>query len=93
VRAAFREGRFRVTPRVQRHLGRHDWSSETICKVISDLERSDFHKSQEHLTRSGVWLDIYRPQFGEDRLYVKFVVMNEKDWFQVLSFCCDGEQH
>ena len=57
------------------------------------LESADFHKSQEHLGRSDVWLDIYRPRVCGKRRYVKFVRDDTGGGYLILSFCEDGEAH
>lgn len=93
VHGAFACGRFKVTRRVARHLTRRGWGAETVCRCIGRLNTEDFYKSQEHLGVPGVWLDIYKPFMGRERLYVKFLRMEEGDVFRVLSFCSDGEPH
>lgn len=93
VRAAFRGRRFLTTRRVRTHLEHKGLGTETVREVVCVLERSDFHKSQEHLGRPGVWLDIYRPDWGAERWYVKFVADGDAGHYRVLTFCRDGEQH
>jgi len=93
VQQAFREGRFAMTARVRRHVRRKGWDVGVVRACIEDLVVCDFHKSQEHHGRPGVWLDIYRPVQGSRRLYVKFVLDEAAEAFLVLSFCVDGEPH
>ncbi len=90
---AFRSGRYVLTGRVRRHLRRKRWNRSELERCMLGLEPTDFHKSQEHLGRPGVWLDIYRPLVGETRRYVKFVRDDAGDGYLVLSFCEDGEAH
>lgn len=93
VRVAFERGRFEVTGRVQRHLERRGWRAATVRWCICNLSPEDFHKSQAHRTESGVWLDIYKPLMGEERLYIKYMPFGDGERFIVLSFCGDGEPH
>ncbi|MDF1543270.1 MAG: type II toxin-antitoxin system MqsR family toxin [Anaerosomatales bacterium] len=93
VRTAFATGRFEITRRVRRHLYRKGWDPERISECVLSLGREDFHKSQEHRDRRGVWLDIYRAQWCGERHYVKFVLSEDTESFIVLTFCVDGEQH
>jgi len=93
VRHAFAEGRFESTRRVRRHLYRKRRDPEWVRACIGSLGRTDFHKSQEHECRPDVWLDIYRPHWRGERLYVKFVLHEDEETYLVLTFCIDGEQH
>ncbi|HEX9092561.1 MAG TPA: type II toxin-antitoxin system MqsR family toxin [Coriobacteriia bacterium] len=93
VQREFAEGRFQITRRVLKHLDRRGWSSARIRSCVAALTPTDFHKSQAHLTRRGVWLDIYRPVFRGERLYVKFTLQEDGVRYRVLSFCGDGEEH
>lgn len=93
VQRAFAEGRFQVTVRVLEHLGRRGWSRRTIGCCVGSLTPADFHKSQQHLTRPGAWLDIYRPVFRGEKLYVKYTLQEDGERYRVLSFCSDGEEH
>lgn len=90
---AFSDGRFQVTARVSTHLDRRSWSRSTIESCVASLSRADFHKSQRHLTRPGAWLDLYKPVFGGERLYVRFTLQDDGIRYRVLSFCGDGEEH
>ena len=78
--------------RVLRHLERWGWSRRTIRRCIRSLEPVHFYKSQRHLDRPDAWLDIFKPVFGGERLYVKFTLL-EDGTYLVLSFCGDGEEH
>lgn len=93
VRAAVSEGRYRLARRVRRHTRRQGWNREVVEACLRELDPGDLHKSQRHLERPGVWLDIYRPRFRGDRMYVKLVLDSPADGFVVLSFCRDGEKH
>jgi hypothetical protein len=93
VRGAFLDGRFVITLRVRRHMALHDWTERDVVDCIAKLSSSDFHKSQAHRIHGGVWLDIYRPTFAQERRYVKFTRELEGSRFVVLSFCVDGEDH
>jgi len=93
VRRAFSEGHFQVMARVSTHLDRRDWSRSTIESCVASLTPADFHKSQAHITRADAWLDIYRPVFCGERLYVKFTPLEGGECYLVLSFCGDGEEH
>lgn len=90
---AFESGRYGFTRRVARHLKRRGWDRSFVQARIAQLTEADFHKSQEHRDRPGVWLDIYRPRYAYGRLYLKFVFDEERDAFVLLSFCMDGEAH
>lgn len=93
VRRAFSEGHFQTTARVLRHLGRRGWNRSTVGLCVASLTEADFHKSQAHITRADAWLDIYRPVFCGERLYVKFTLQDDGIRYRVLSFCGDGEEH
>jgi len=93
VQRAFSEGRFQVTTRVSTHLDRRGWSRSTIGSCVASLTPADFHKSQRHVTRPRAWLDIYKPVFRGERLYVKFTPLEGGECYLVLSFCGDGEEH
>lgn len=93
VRRAFSEGHFQATGRALKHLDRRGWNRSTIASCVESLTPADFHKSQQHLARSGAWLDIYKPVFRGERLYVKFVLQDGGKRYRVLSFCGDGEEH
>lgn len=84
---------FSVTLRVQRHLDRRGWDGATVVSCICSTAPADFRKSQEHLGRPGVWLDIYKPVFVGRRMYVKFTACVNGAGFVVLCFCVDGEEH
>ena len=93
VRRALAEGRYEITARVRRHMRRKGWTREDLVGCACALTRADFHKSQQHLSREHVWLDVYRPWVGNERRYLKFVSDDEVSRFVVLSFCTDGEAH
>ncbi len=93
VQRAFSDGHFQVTTRVSIHLDRRGWSRSTIESCVASLTPADFHKSQRHLTRPRAWLDIYKPVFRGERLYVKFTLQEDGKRYRVLSFCGDGEEH
>ena len=90
---AFAAGRFSVTRRVFNHLLLRGWKLETVRACVLALTPQDFHKSQQHVAREGIWLDIYRPVFRGERLYVKFTPLEDDRNYRVLSFCGDGESH
>ncbi|KAF0207689.1 MAG: type II toxin-antitoxin system MqsR family toxin [Actinomycetota bacterium] len=93
VRAAFTAGRFCVSGRVFGHLLRRGWKLDTVRDCVATLVPEDFYKSQRHVSREGVWLDIYKPVFRGECLYVKFTPLEGDLGFMVLSFCGDGEPH
>lgn len=82
-----------VTGRVRRHLTAKRWDREYVRDCLLALDESDFHKSQQHLSRTGVWLDIYRPWIADQRLYVKITVLESGNQLLILSFCVDSEAH
>jgi len=84
---------FSATARVQRHLDRRGWHRATVVSCICSMASTDFHKSQEHLGRPGVWLDTYKPVFEGRRMYIKFTKREDGSGFVLLSFCLDGEEH
>jgi len=92
VREAFSSGRYEVTSRVRRHVRRKRWYLRDLEQCIEDLEYSDFHKSQRHIDKPDVWLDIYRPLVAGNRRYVKFMAQDSGEYL-VLTFCNDGEAH
>ncbi len=89
----FQAKRYELSGRVRRHMRRKGWSYADLERCVLGLESTDFHKSQEHRGRPGVWLDIYRPWICGTRRYVKFVRDDTGDGYLVLSFCEDGEAH
>ncbi len=93
VQRAVAHSKFRVPVRVERHLKTRGWNHEYVQSVVAAIRLEDFHKSQSHRDREGVWLDIYRPWFEGYRMYVKITAHEDAGWLLVLSFCRDGEQH
>jgi hypothetical protein len=93
VRRAFREGRVEVTSRVTRHMRSHGRARPTLLACVDALCPRDFHKSQTHTTREGVWLDIYRPWVAGDRMYLKITEYEDGVTMLVLTYCRDGEAH
>lgn len=93
VQTAFRAGRFRTTTRVQRYLSMTGWNRAAVCECVRSLQSDDFYKSQAHRDRPGVWLDIYRPVWDSERVYVKFTEWEQPGTFLVLTFCRDGDAH
>ena len=93
VTSAFSNDRFVVPARVARHLRSCGWDRAFVCDCVLALGIESFHKSVPHRTRLDVWLDIYRPVFRGERMYVKLTVHERDGWFLVLSFCLDGSDH
>jgi predicted transcriptional regulator len=93
VRRAFRCGRAEVTSRVARHMRSHGMGRPTLFACVDALGPRDFHKSQVHITREGVWLDIYRPWVTGDRMYLKITEHEDGVSMLVLTYCRDGEAH
>lgn len=86
-------GSYHTTGRVRAVLSRHGWDESDIEDCVANLQRGDFYKSQAHDARSGVWLDIYKPVYEGERLYVKFVIHEDGTTIVILDFCGDGEIH
>jgi hypothetical protein len=93
VRRAFREGDYMLPVRVRRHMRSLRWGPVTLVSCVAMLEPRDFHKSQQHRTRSESWLDIYRPFHSGERLYLKFTEHEDGQRLLVLAFCIDGTAH
>lgn len=93
VRHAFEAGLFAVPGRVTRYLKSAGLTLDDVVECMAGLSSTDFHKSQAHLGRPGIWLDIYRPHFRGRRMYVKFAVHEDGRRFVLLSFCGDGDPH
>jgi hypothetical protein len=93
VASAFTEGRFEVPARVARHLRSCGWDRAFVCECVLDLRADAFHKAVPHRSRAGVWLDVYRPLFRGERMYLKLTAHERDGWFLVLSFCIDGQAH
>ena len=92
VRTMFAQGRFRATVRVEQHLLKCGRDRRMVQVCAAALRRGSFHKSQELLGHSGVWADVYRPQWAGVRWYIK-IVREDGGEYRVLSFCRDGENH
>lgn len=86
-------GELDIPRRVRRYMGRQEWVDADLAACIATLRASDFHKSQKHSDRPGVWLDIYRPRFEGSRRYLKLTVRECGRGYVVLSFCRDGQAH
>jgi hypothetical protein len=86
-------GDVRLTQRVEFHMARRGWYESDVTQCLQQLVPSDFLKSQAHRARNGIWLDIYKPWFGGERLYVKFTMHEDGTSLLVLSYCGDGEEH
>ena len=93
VRAALENGRFRVTQRVLEHMWSRGHDSADLLACMASMRPASYYKSQEARDGSGAWLDIYRPYWGGERWYIKFVAYADGSGYRVLSFCLDGEQH
>lgn len=93
VASAFADGRFVVPARVARHLRSCGWDRTVVCECVYGLRVDSLHKSVAHHTRSGVWLDVYRPMFRGQRMYLKVTEHEREGWFVILSFCVDGRAH
>ena len=93
IQARVRAGRLVIPRRVARDAKRQQRSERDITAVICSLTPDDLHKSSPHLSRPGVWLDIYRPRCDLGRLYVKLTLHENGVDVLVLSFCRDGEAH
>jgi hypothetical protein len=86
-------GRYFVPRRVQRYVRGADLTERFLVDCLAGLQLQDFHKSQEHSTRPGVWLDIYRPWIGRQRMYVKITLLENGQDLLILTFCRDSEAH
>jgi hypothetical protein len=93
VQSAFAVGQFRVTNRVLTYFSRVGWSRRTVRSCVSSLTPADFFKAQRHIDRPDAWLDIYKPLWMGERLYMKVTLLENGCEFLVLSFCRDGDQH
>jgi len=93
LKAKIAAGEYYATKRVMAVLTRHRWDESDIEDCVADLQPTDFMKSQAHDTRDGVWLDIYKPRYEGELLYVKFVIDEDGKTIVVLDFCEDGEFH
>jgi len=93
VRERIRAGRYVITGRVRRYLRAKKWDDRYVRDCLLALDESDFHKSQQHVSRAEVWLDIYRPWVEDQRLYMKITVLESGDELLILSFCVDSEAH
>lgn len=93
LKAKIAAGDYRATKRVGAVLARHGWDESDIEDCVANLQRTDFFKSQAHDGRDGIWLEIYKPLYENERLYVKFVIDEDGTTIVVLDFCEDGEIH
>jgi hypothetical protein len=93
VVAAFADGRFEMPARVARHLRSCGWDRAFVRECVLDLRLETRHKSVPHRSREGVWLDVYRPTFRGQRMYLKLTAHERDGWFLVLSCCLDGQVH
>ena len=48
---------------------------------------------QRHHSRADAWLDIYKPVYNGERIYLKFTLHENGTDYLVLSFCRDGARH
>lgn len=93
VQDAVALGYFRITPRVLKHLSLVGWDTATIQECVASLRPEDFYKSQRHHSRADAWLDIYKPVYNGERIYLKFTLHENGTEYLVLSFCRDGARH
>lgn len=93
VAAAFGDDRFEVPARVARHLRSCGWDRTFVRECVIALEVEAFHKTVPHRSRNGIWLDVYRPRFRGERMYVKLTAHERDGWFLVLSFCIGGQAY
>ncbi|MGV8084245.1 MAG: type II toxin-antitoxin system MqsR family toxin [Coriobacteriia bacterium] len=98
VREAFKRGDYRIGTfdggtRIWNHLAKRGWDEDDVVEVICNLQYTDFHKSQKHESIPDIWLDIYKPAYLGERLYVKFHLAANGMIYLVRSFCGDHEEH
>lgn len=75
------------------HRERGEVCQGAACECVLNLRVEAFHKSVPHRSRAGVWLDVYRPRFRGERMYVKLTAHEREGWLLLLSFCIDGRAH
>jgi hypothetical protein len=93
VRELFRVGDFMLPVRVRRNMRSRGLSRSVLEACVAALDARDFHKSQAHTIRQGVWLDIYRPWVAGERMYLKFTEHEDGLRMLVLAFCVDSTAH
>ena len=93
IKAKLAAGEYYPTGAVKRALARYGWDESDVEECVDALGPEDFDKSQPHNKRRGVWLDIYKPVYQGERLYVKFVIDEDGKTIAVLDFCEDGGFH
>jgi hypothetical protein len=82
-----------ITGRVRKHMALAGWDEADVQTCVAFLEDGDFYKSQAHSSRPGVWLDIYKPIYDGETLYVKFTEHEDGRTVVLLSYCVDGDEH
>jgi len=78
---------------VARYMAKAGWDESDVKACVLCLDDKDLFKSQAHDTRPGVWLDIYKPVYEGELLYVKFTKHEDGRTVILLSFCRDGDEH
>jgi hypothetical protein len=56
-----------------------------LVAIIQSLTDNEFRKSMESVINPGTWQDAYQPQYGEQKLYLKFGKAPDGDEYIVVS--------
>lgn len=95
VKAAFARGNYKIgtedsSKRIWSYLSDQGWDEDDVTAVVANLKPTDFRKSMEHDQHPGIWLDVYKPVYEGERVYLKFHVMKNGVIYVVKSFWNDG---
>jgi motility quorum-sensing regulator / GCU-specific mRNA interferase toxin len=60
--------------------------TEDVWKVVQSLTLHDFYKAMESEKVPGLWQDVYKVRYGDQRLYVKVQLLRNDSIVHVVSF-------
>lgn len=84
IKAAVASGRYRITFTARHCAHALGMGDADICQTVLDISQADFYKSMTTYADVHVWQDVYRPQRGAARLYVKFQI--DDNGYLIVSF-------
>ncbi|GAK58811.1 hypothetical protein U27_05786 [Candidatus Vecturithrix granuli] len=85
IKAAFQtEDDLRMTRTARQCTVELEIGLEDVVKIIQTLTTQNFYKSMTTYADAHVWQDVYHAQFGQLRLYIKF--MKDDEGHLIISF-------
>ena len=92
IQHLFRLRQYQLSSEVFRTLGRDGFDEEDVWDCVMSLTPADFHKTMPSDRNPSEMLDVYRPAYGQRRVYVKLKIVKHGDLVYVLSFKEDSSR-